>query len=1018
MATVTYTWTNVVDSFFVNDAITAGNQEWAAITAINGGADYFTLWSDPSPDLSVEGRIIGSDGTPTGSQFPVTSTTAAAQFQSSIAQLTGGNVIVSFTDTSADAGGDIRARLFTSAGTPVGLDFGLSTGTNDNDSDSDVAALADGGFVVSWTRNFGSDVDIEVQVFNSDGSARSELIAVDSLTTLNTYSSQVAGLTGGNFVVVWQQEPTAGGDTEVKYRMYDASGSTLTASTLIDTTGSINKDIQVVALQDGGFAVAYTDNGWGIDGVEITVKIFNADGTARTGFLRANTDTAGGQFSPTLTVMSNGYLLVGWRDGAGNLFYQAYDANGNAIGANFLAAGGVVEGEVAALSGGLVANVRSSTIVDAGGDQSIRSSVDELTRTTIGDGTNEVLTGDSLSDKIYGMGGDDVLNGFGGDDALDGGDGNDTLNGGGGNDALLGGAGADALYGGGGNDTYFVDNAGDWLTEASSAGIDKVNTSLASYTLGANVENLTFFGSGNFAGTGNTLDNYIAGAAGDDTLNGGGGDDILEAHDGNDTLNGGGGNDALLGGAGADTLIGGGGNDAYYVDNAGDVVSEGSSDGTDTVNTSLASYTLGANVEKLTFTGAGSFAGTGNALDNFIFGGDGNDTLIGGAGNDWLNGGGGADALSGGGDNDTYIVDNTGDVVTEASSAGTDLVGTFLASYTLGANVETLTFIGSGNFSGTGNSLDNVIFGGAGNDTLRGGSGADWLSGLAGNDTYYVDNAGDVVVEESNAGIDTVNTSLSSYTLGANVEKLTFTGVGGDFAGTGNGLNNVITGGGGADTLRGGTGADTLIGGAGNDTYYVDNAGDVVTEASGGGTDTVNTSLLSYTLGANVEKLTFTGVGSFAGTGNTLNNTITGGTGNDTLIGGQGNDTLIGGGGNDTLRGGLGNDQLTGGAGNDAFRFDTALGASNVDQIFDFSSVADKILLDDAVFTAAGAAGTLAAGAFVTGSAAADADDRIIYNNATGALIYDSNGTGAGGATQFALLSTGLALTNSNFTVV
>jgi Ca2+-binding RTX toxin-like protein len=148
--------------------------------------------------------------------------------------------------------------------------------------------------------------------------------------------------------------------------------------------------------------------------------------------------------------------------------------------------------------------------------------------------------------------------------------------------------------------------------------------------------------------------------------------------------------------------------------------------------------------------------------------------------------------------------------------------------------------------------------------------------------------------------------------------------------------------------------------------------------------------------------------------------TLNGGGGNDTLTGRAGNDTLNGGGGNDTLNGGGGNDKLMGGAGKDSFLFNTTLSATtNVDHIFDFSSVSDKILLSHSVFTAAGGLGTLAAGAFVIStSGAADADDRIVYNSTTGALIYDSNGNAAGGATQFATLSTGLALTHNNFTIV
>jgi Ca2+-binding RTX toxin-like protein len=451
----------------------------------------------------------------------------------------------------------------------------------------------------------------------------------------------------------------------------------------------------------------------------------------------------------------------------------------------------------------------------------------------------------------------------------------DVLNGGSGNDTLDGGTGADTMSGGAGDDTYVVDNVGDVVNEAVGGGTDLVLTNLANYSLTANVENLTYTGAVSFSGTGNSLANVITGGTGNDTLT-----------DGANV-------------AGVDTLIGGAGNDIYNVANVGDVIIEGVGAGIDTVRTSLGSYTLDANVENLTYTGAGDFVGTGNALANVINGGAGADTLDGG-----LNLAG-VDTLVGGAGNDTYIVRNVGDVVTEALNGGTDTVLTALASLTLAANVENLAYTGAGNFAGTGNSLANVINGGAGADTLDGGVGADTLIGGAGDDIYVVDNAGDAVVEAAGGSTDTVRTSLATYALGANVENLTSTGAGA-FRGFGNNLANTITGGAGADTLTDGinaVGVDTLIGGAGNDTYNVSNVGDVIVEAAGGGTDTVRTVLGTYTLDANVENLTYTGAGTFTGTGNALANTIIGGAGADILDGGSnaaGADTLVGGAGNDT----------------------------------------------------------------------------------------------------------------------
>lgn len=431
---------------------------------------------------------------------------------------------------------------------------------------------------------------------------------------------------------------------------------------------------------------------------------------------------------------------------------------------------------------------------------------------------------------------------------------------------------------------------------------------------------------------------------------GGGGADTIYGNDANNVLNG---------GAGIDAMIGGLGNDTYHV-NTTDTVTEALNAGTDTVISTAANFTLGANVENLTLSGSSNINGTGNELNNVLLGNAGNNTLAGLAGNDTIDGGAGTDTMSGGLGDDMFYVDNVGDGVNENASEGTDTVYSSV-TFSLGANVENLVLLGSANFNGTGNTLNNSITGNAGANTLSGGEGSDTLSGGdgadildggegadtmfggLGDDTFYVDNAGDVTGEGSAlGGIDTVYSSVTRV-LGAHIENLTLTGTA-DINGTGNDLNNIqigndgantlsdgvgndqlyggggvdlLIGGSGTDYLDGGSGGDTMYGGLGDDTFIVDSASDVTGEGQPtGGTDTVLSSV-TRSLGANIENLTLTGSANINATGNNLDNILTGNIGNNTLSDGAGNDQLFGGLGNDTLSAGAGTDYLDGGEGAD-----------------------------------------------------------------------------------------------------
>jgi Ca2+-binding RTX toxin-like protein len=237
---------------------------------------------------------------------------------------------------------------------------------------------------------------------------------------------------------------------------------------------------------------------------------------------------------------------------------------------------------------------------------------------------------------------------------------------------------------------------------------------------------------------------------------------------------------------------------------------------------------------------------------------------------------------------------------------------------------------------------------------------------------------------------------------------------------------DLLDGGGGNDALNGGTGADTMLGRAGNDFFVVENAGDIVSEAGGTGIDTVsanfsfNLANAARVIGA-VEGLTLSGALPLSGTGNSFANTIVGNAGGNVLSGGVGRDILRGFGGNDTLTGGIGIDTLTGGVNNDFFVFSAPLNIAHRDVITDFSNVAgnnDTIRLENAAMPQLGGPAALNPAFFRAGPVALDANDRIIYNKATGGLFFDSNGSTAGGVTQLATLTSKPTLTAGDFVVI
>lgn len=539
---------------------------------------------------------------------------------------------------------------------------------------------------------------------------------------------------------------------------------------------------------------------------------------------------------------------------------------------------------------------------------------------------NPDMIGTNGPDTIDGLSGNDWIQTLGGDDTLIGGAGSDALWSGSGADTMTGGTGAMTgdLQG---NDTYHVDNVGDVIIEYANQGIDRIHAYITydmTTGLSVNVENMRLVGfAAGIDGIGNDLNNTLEGNREKNTLMGGLGDDTYIIYNETDL-------------------------------SKADVIIENAGEGSDTymVNFTFALGSTALNIENITLTGTKLINATGNTGDNTLTGNVAKNTLTGGLGND------------------TYVIQDTTDVIKENAGEGNDTVVIKDKSYSIATqlNLENITLTGTATTTATGNTAANILIGNDGSNTLDGLAGADAMIGYKGNDVYIVDNLGDTVDDGGGTdagGTDEVRSSVS-FTLVADIENLTLTGSA-NINGTGNTLIN---------TMTGNLGLNTLAGGLGDDYYYVQNTGDVVSEGVGEGIDRLFTTA-NFNMDTNadqVEILTLLGTLGISGIGNALDNTINGNAGAnvifgrggqdtiygnagndvingegeiDTIFGNAGNDTLLGGDGDDaTVDGGAGNDILNGGNGNDGLiggaGIDTFIGGLG-DDAFEVTEANEKI---------------------------------------------------------------------------
>jgi hypothetical protein len=1010
---------------------TADGQISPRVVALAGGK-YMVIWvgsvilpvvqtggtiAPAYANADIRAQIFNADGSPSGGEFIINTTTAGGQLRPTVAQLSNGNVLVTWQDGVGPSGGSaetvsntIRAQELTSAGIPVGVEFVIG---NSNGRLHSVAATPTGGFVAIYQEGgVGGALavgSIVAQIFDANNTQTGSIVVDNTSLTANINPPIVAVEADGDIIVYFMDRDPVSNLVNWRGTVYDANG-------VEQYTGLFDGGINVygaVTLATGGHAFIATRN----NGTSITLyAIMNsADGSFSEYLEIAQFPVLGGP--PTITALANGGFLASWiidsDPGAGfngEIMAQAFNAIGNPMGASFQV------NTVTALSqsGQSFVQLSDGDIVAAWIDQSLlngdNSGTGIVMRRIDYDPANQNPTASNFAFSLYGVAqGQAVIE--------------DPYN----------------IEGFFGPDGYDAD--GDPLTVT---GIGNVANGTVTLNQDGTLTMVTTPGATERLAFDYTISDGQGGTAtarATVTLP----SDFLTIRPGET---------ALIDFLANDYYVPGSGATPFTVTPPGPLMGGTSEGATAMVNT--------AGGQRIFYNPLGPSAFSTNSLNSsyynllvgqttqvqFVYfnnetggtpiivtlegwaqlGGTGVDNLVGGARADHLSGGtGAANTLTGGGGNDWYTVSAIGDSIVELVNEGTDSVRANVASFTLPDHVENLHLFGFLNTArqGTGNDLDNMmtsytesatliglggndlITGSTGNDTLDGGQGNDTLSGFGGVDVLLGGAGNDRLILGLNAAGSTVdggadydilmvsNPAVTSFASFAGIERLELT----------NGSSLQLTG----TQFNNGLALDTAI----------------IVSGPSVSTITVNMDAAGF---FNTKLFTFSGSVSFVVNGTTgtdifkLGNavhTVDAGDGIDQIKGGDRADIINGGAGDDKINGAGGADVLTGGAGADVFKYgratDSGVGAA-ADRITDFTIGSDRLNFSriDTNPALAGSQGFAFIGTSVFGATGAA---QVRYSDAAGNLLVQADINGDGIADMEVILQglTGQTLTAASF---